>query len=142
MSISNFCRHQVLSEANYRCEYCKASSQITGIPLIMEHIYPRSLGGKDDRENLAAACYRCNEFKGIKTHAIDPETGDWVALFNPRTQKWREHFRWVNGGIHIAGLTAIGRATVMALRLNNENAVEARALWITVNLHPPDENIS
>lgn len=140
MSISSACRQQVLAEANYRCEYCKASSRITGIPLIMEHILPRSLNGKDDRENLAAACYRCNEFKGVKTHAVDPETGEWVALFNPRHQIWRDHFRWVNGGVYIAGQTAIGRATVIALRLNNENAVEARAVWVSVNLHPPDEN--
>ena len=140
MSISSSCRQQVLTEANYRCEYCKTSSRITGIPLIMEHILPRSLHGTDDRENLAASCYRCNEFKGVKTHAIDPETGEWVPLFNPRTQRWKKHFAWFNGGIDIAGLTATGRATVVALRLNNENAVEARAVWVTVNLHPPEDD--
>ncbi|NEQ65015.1 MAG: HNH endonuclease [Symploca sp. SIO2D2] len=139
MSISSSRRQKVLEEANYRCEYCQASSRITGIPLVMEHILPRSLDGTDDRENLAASCYRCNEFKGVKTHGIDPETGEWFPLFNPRTQEWKKHFTWVNGGIHIAGLTAIGRVTVVALRLNNENAVEARAVWVAVNLHPPEE---
>ena len=106
----------------------------------MEHILPRSLGGTDDRENLAASCYRCNEFKGVKTHAVDPETGQLVALFNPRTQIWTEHFTWVNGGTHIAGNTPIGRATVMALRLNNENVVEARAIWVEAGWHPPSED--
>jgi 5-methylcytosine-specific restriction endonuclease McrA len=52
----------------------------------MEHILPRSLGGKDKEENLAAACYRCNEFKGSKTHATDPQTNRLVDLFNPRSQ--------------------------------------------------------
>lgn len=33
---------------------------------------------------MAASCYRCNEFKGVKTHAIDPQTSQLVPLFNPR----------------------------------------------------------
>ncbi len=140
MTISEKLRQQVTAQANYRCEYCKTSSRLTGTPLVMEHILPRSLGGTDDRENLAASCYRCNEFKGVKTHAVDPETGQLVALFNPRTQIWTEHFTWVNGGTHIAGITPTGRATVMALRLNNENVVEARAIWVESGWHPPTDD--
>jgi hypothetical protein len=104
----------------------------------MEHILPRSLDGTDDRSNLAASCYRCNEFKGAKTHAIDPETGQLVSLFNPRTQSWGDHFTWVNGGTHVVGTTSVGRATVIALRLNNENVVEARSLWVEFGWHPPE----
>jgi hypothetical protein len=74
MTISDALRQQVIEDANYRCAYCKAPSLITGAPLIMEHTLPRSLGGTDDRENLVAACYRCNEFKGAKIAALDPET--------------------------------------------------------------------
>lgn len=140
MTISEQLRHQVIAEADYRCEYCKTSSRLTGIPLVMEHILPRVLEGTDDRQNLAASCYRCNEFKGVKTHAIDPEMGQLVALFNPRTQIWTEHFSWVNGGTQIAGITPTGRATVIALRLNNENIVEARAIWVEAGWHPPTDN--
>lgn len=103
----------------------------------MEHILPRSQGGNDDRSNLAASCYRCNEFKGVKTDAPDPETGQLVPLFNPRTQGWRDHFAWVNGGTQVIGITPTGRATVIALRLNNENVVEARSLWVEFGWHPP-----
>ena len=140
MTISEQLRQQVIAQADYRCEYCKTSSRLTGAPPIMEHILPRSLGGTDDRENLAASCYRCNEFKGAKTHAVDPETGQFVALFNPRTQIWTAHFLWVNGGTHIAGITLTGRATVMALRLNNENIVAARAIWMEGGWHPPTDD--
>jgi 5-methylcytosine-specific restriction endonuclease McrA len=56
---------------------------------VMEHVLPRSLGGTDCRENLAASCYRCNEFKGAKTHATDPDTEQLVELFNPRIQTQR-----------------------------------------------------
>lgn len=103
----------------------------------MEHILPRSQGGSDDRSNLAASCYRCNEFKGVKTDAIDPGTGQLVPLFNSRTQVWRDHFAWVNGGTHVIGTTPTGRATVIALRLNNENMIEARLLWVEFGWHPP-----
>jgi 5-methylcytosine-specific restriction endonuclease McrA len=64
MAISALVRQQVINNAQYRCEYCKTSSKLTGMPLTMEHIQPQSLGGSDDLCNLAAACYRCNEFKG------------------------------------------------------------------------------
>lgn len=103
----------------------------------MEHVYPKSLGGEDHERNLAAACYRCNEFKGTKTHGIDPASGHIVELFHPRLQIWEEHFTWVNGGVSVAGLTDRGRATVIALRLNNEDAVSARMLWVVAGWHPP-----
>jgi 5-methylcytosine-specific restriction endonuclease McrA len=86
VTISAQLRQQIITVADYRCEYCKSSSRLTGTPLVMEHILPRSLGGTDDLENLAASCYRCNEFKGAKTHAVDPDTNQLVELFNPRIQ--------------------------------------------------------
>ena len=71
--------------------------------------------------------------------AIDPESGEVVALFNPRTQVWSEHFRWVEGGLKIVGLTAIGRATVATLRLDsNPEALVVRGFWIQVGWHPPE----
>jgi len=111
------------------------------MPLVIEHIFPQSLGGGDDRDNLAASGYRCNEFKGAKTHAIDPNTGELVPLFHPREQKWTEHFSWANGGTDIVGLTASGSATVVALHLNNEYVVAARSLWISQGWHPPRDEI-
>jgi HNH endonuclease len=105
----------------------------------MEHLLPRSLGGTDNPENLAASCYRCNEFKGAKTHATDPDTNQLVEPFNPRMQAWTKHFGWDNNGMLMTGLTNIGRATVIALRLNNENIVEARTFWIEVGWHPPTD---
>jgi HNH endonuclease len=139
VTISVQLRQQVIVAADYRCEYCKSSSRLTGTPLVMEHILPRSLSGTDDPENLAASCYRCNEFKGAKTHATDPDTNQLVELFNPRIQTWAKHFMWKNNGTLIAGLTNIGRATVIALRLNNENIVEARTFWVEVGWHPPTD---
>jgi hypothetical protein len=130
-------RQMVSARANHRCEYCLTSRRVIGMPLVIDHVLPSSLGGSDEPENLCAACYRCNEYKGAKDYGRDPVTGAWVPLFNPRTLVWREHFAWANGGTHIIGLTPTGRATVIALRLNNEYVVEARALWIAREWHPP-----
>jgi len=138
-TISSALRQQVSAEAGHRCEYCLSSRRVIGMPLVTDHVIPRSAGGGDGRENLAASCYRCNEFKGARTHAADPATGELVPLFNPRTQTWREHFAWANGGTHIVGLTPTGRATVLALRLNNEYVIEARVLWIARHWHPPSD---
>jgi hypothetical protein len=70
-------------------------------------------------------------------HLCTPLT--YVSLYNPRTQSWPEHFAWSGDGILILGLTAIGRATVNALRLNNVDIVAARHLWVSVGWHPPEE---
>jgi len=108
-----------------------------GISLVVDHVVPKMLGGDDNPENLCAACYRCNEFKGSKTHGLDPETGEAAPIFNPRLHRWQDHFAWANGGTHIVGLTPTGRATILALRLNNDLVVEARILWIIRQWHPP-----
>lgn len=119
-SIPHSLRQQVFVEADYRCEYCRTSHRLVGMPPVIDHILPVVEGGHDGRDNLAAACYRCNEFKGAKTYAVDPATGALASLFHPREHKWLAHFAWANGGTHIIGLTSTGRATVIALRLNNE----------------------
>jgi 5-methylcytosine-specific restriction endonuclease McrA len=71
-SVPSTLRQQVIAEARQRCEYCQTQQQLIGMPLVIDHIIPRSLGGSQDRANLAASCYRCNEFKGPRMTAVDP----------------------------------------------------------------------
>lgn len=85
MSISAALRAQIQAQAGYRCEYCKTSSRLVGMPLVIDHIQPQAEGGSDHPNNLAAACYRCNEFKGAKTFEVDPATTQLAALSNPRS---------------------------------------------------------
>jgi hypothetical protein len=107
------------------------------MPLVIDHITPKSLGGSDDRTNLAASCYRCNEFKGARIQGIDSATDELTMFFNPRKQLWIEHFAWGNGATQVIGVTAIGRVTVGALRINNEYIVATRGIWIARGWHPP-----
>jgi len=132
-------RRQVAADAQLRCGYCHTAQQVSGQPLVIDHLIPEACNGPTARENLWLACRLCNELKGTRTEAIDPLTGDTVPLFSPRVQSWKVHFTWSEDGTEIIGLTAIGRATVAALRMNNEVVVGARSLWVQAGLHPPED---
>lgn len=131
-------RDRVRSQANYQCGYCRSLQKYVLGVLEIEHIIPKAAGGSDEEENLWLACRLCNSYKGIQTEAKDPINDRTVKLFNPRLQNWAQHFYWTNGGISIEGLTEVGRASVMALQLNNPYAVTVRQAWISAGWHPPD----
>jgi hypothetical protein len=85
-------------------------------------------------------CSFCNGFKSDQIDALDPVTNRRVALFNPRRQKWAEHFAWSRDGTQMLGKTPSGRATVIALQLNNAIAVTVRSHWGAAGWHPPSES--
>jgi hypothetical protein len=130
-------REQVAQRANHRCEYCQTSQKISGAQMHVDHIIPISQGGGSDLDNLCLACAWRNSYKWGKTEGKDPETSVIVSLYNPRSQFWGEHFIWHNEGSRIDGLTAVGRATVAALKMNNPFIVPARRHWIEAGWHPP-----
>jgi hypothetical protein len=105
--------------------------------LEIEHIVPRAAGGTDNEDNLWLACRLCNNAKGVKTHANDPLTRRRARLFNPRNQSWHRHFYWSADGSKVIGRTICGRATVEALKLNNEIAMVVRQNWVKAGWHPP-----
>src|SRR5574341_2271969 len=123
--------------AGYRCGYCLTHQRYAMLVLEIEHIIAKAKGGTDDEENLWLACRLCNNAKGVQTHSYDPITGRRVRLFNPRKQKWRRHFCWSDDGTHVIGRTACGRATVVALNLNNEIGLVVRRNWVSAGWHPP-----
>lgn len=119
----------VRQRADHRCEYCQASEWLSGQPCQIDHIQPRAGGGTTTVDNLCLACSACNGFKLDRVAAVDPETNERVGLFNPRQQVWFDHFKWSDDQTEIIGLTACGRATVAALKMNRPLAVAARAMW-------------
>ena len=96
---------------------------------------PASLGGADALSNRALACATCNLVKSDKIEEVDPDTGREVALFNPRTQVWEDHFRWKSRAA-VVGTTPEGRATVIALDMNGELRKKARRLWFATGWLP------
>ncbi|HLK56764.1 MAG TPA: HNH endonuclease signature motif containing protein [Chthonomonadaceae bacterium] len=122
--------------AGGRCEYCQAPQHVCGYHFHLEHIVPVALGGSDAEDNRALACASCNLAKSDRVSGVDPLTGEEVALFHPRVQKWQEHFRWAEDQRTLIGLTATGRATIVALVMNSELRQAARELWFLLELLP------
>ncbi|MEZ4712780.1 MAG: HNH endonuclease [Caldilineaceae bacterium] len=132
-------RTQIVEADRGCCAYCRTCEANSGIPLTFDHIYPTSRGGKSEFVNLCRACRSCNEAKNDQIAALDPLSGEQVLLFHPRTEQWGDHFAWSNDGTQIAGLTDVGRATVIALKMNNPTIVTARHRWVIAGWHPPSD---
>lgn len=135
--LSTVLRNQLLQADDHQCAYCQTSVYNTGQPLTVDHIIPLVAGGKTVFDNLCFACRRCNESKSGAQAAQDPLTGEKTPLFHPRRDSWDDHFAWDGSGIHIIGLTAVGRATVLALAMNDQTITGTRRRWVSVGWHPP-----
>jgi len=109
-------RRLVVLRAGDRCEYCRLAQKGQEATFHVDHILPKVAGGRTAAANLALACVSCSLRKEARRSAIEPNTNRRVALFHPRRQRWRDHFRWE--GFRIVGLTSTGRATVAALQMN------------------------
>jgi 5-methylcytosine-specific restriction endonuclease McrA len=130
-------RREVTLRAGRCCEYCRAQERFSGESLTVDHIMARAVGGRTESENLALSCHGCNQHKSTRTVSIDPLTGDEVRLFNPRRDKWTEHFAWNEDFTQILGLTPLGRATIIAIHLNRAGLVNLRRVLYAINEHPP-----
>ena len=84
-------RREVLRRDKYTCQYCGSTKQLT-----LDHVIPRSKGGKHTWDNVVIACERCNSRKGDRT----PIQAGMILRTKPRApihpavafaeQYWRE----------------------------------------------------
>lgn len=133
----NKLKEVVFNIANGLCEYCKSPANISTQSFVIEHIKPKSKNGETIPENLALSCQGCNNYKYNKTSGIDTITNEEVKLFHPREQEWNLNFAWSDDGIEIVGLSANGRVTIDALKLNRTELKNLRMLLAQVGKHPP-----
>ena len=68
-----------------------------------DHVISRKHGGITDLSNLALSCARCNRAEGTDVGSVSQTSGQFVRLFNPRIDRWEEHFRLE--GAQIVGVT-------------------------------------
>ncbi|OFV97803.1 MAG: HNH endonuclease [Acidobacteria bacterium RIFCSPLOWO2_12_FULL_54_10] len=71
-------RKNILIRDHYTCQFCART--LVAAELTLDHIIPRSQGGKSAWENLVACCYSCNNHKGDRT----PEQASMKLLRQPR----------------------------------------------------------
>ena len=58
-------RKNIMWRDDYQCQYC--AKHFGADKLTIDHIVPRSRGGKNEWLNLVTACKKCNQKKGNKT---------------------------------------------------------------------------
>lgn len=126
-------KNLVRQRAGDCCEYCHLPQEATPfITFHIEHVIAKQHTPDDDNldnlKRLALACDRCNLFKGPNLSSIDPNSGEIVNLFNPRTDSWNDHFAIRDA--MIVGLTPTGRATARLLNMNDSRRVDLREQWL------------
>ena len=70
---------QVEQRAAGQCEYCQMHQSLQGATFHVEHIIPRSLGGRSEIENLAWACPSWNLHKSNRVGVSVSEDHDPVT---------------------------------------------------------------
>lgn len=122
--ISSEIRQVVAGRANNICEYCLMTEEDAYFRFQVEHIISRKHGGSLELENLALACVFCNRYKGSDIASLKPGTSELIRFYNPRVDRWREHFHL--NGVLIESLTEIGEATIRILQMNHDEQILER----------------
>lgn len=127
-------RQLVAARAHYLCEYCLIAEDDTYVGCEVDHIISLKHGGSSEAENLAYACFYCNRRKGSDIGSISQQSGQFSRFFNPRTDRWFDHFR-LNGS-SIQSLTSIGEVTARIFNFNTANRILERRALQEANRYP------
>lgn len=119
-------RRVVWNRARGRCEYCRLPQADTSLPLEVDHIRAKKHRGQSTADNTCLSCAYCNSAKASNVAGYDPVTDELVPLFNPRIDKWSDHFEW--SGAKLKGKTKTGRATIEVLGINRPERIEHRRM--------------
>lgn len=71
-------RKNILLRDRNTCQFCGRT--LAASELTLDHVVPRSRGGRSSWENLVACCYQCNNTKGDRT----PEEAGFALARRPR----------------------------------------------------------
>ncbi|HEX3357730.1 MAG TPA: HNH endonuclease signature motif containing protein [Tepidisphaeraceae bacterium] len=127
-------RRLVIERAHSFCEYCLIQEQDTFLGCQIEHIISQKYGGLTAEGNLALSCVFCNRFKGRDIAALSEKTATLCRLFNPRIDRWSDHFELVKTRIN--GRTEIGEATAKLLNFNHPDRLLEREILIEIGRYP------
>ena len=108
----------------FRCGYCGVHEEEAGGLLEVDHFRPRSVGGRDDLDNLVYCCPTCNRLKGDFRPRANPYT-TLHRLLHPRRDNFLDHLREGKDG-RLIPLTETGAFHLARLRLNRPPLVALR----------------
>ncbi len=87
-----FTRNNIFERDDRTCQYC--GKKLSADRLTLDHVVPRSRGGRSTWGNLAAACMSCNDRKGDRL----PEEAGMKLLRRPRKPEWSSYLAVRLGG--------------------------------------------
>jgi 5-methylcytosine-specific restriction endonuclease McrA len=83
-------RVNIYKRDGYACVYCGKRDSLT-----LDHVLPRSRGGRDSWDNLVTACQKCNTEKGDRT----PEEAEMVLRHMPFRPSFIMYLRDFHGKV-------------------------------------------
>jgi len=98
-----FSRHNIFMRDDHTCQYCR--KQLQRRLLNLDHVVPRSRGGRTNWKNIVCSCVECNLKKGGRTPqeagmklAREPVKPNWSQIVHPgRMRVWyREWLPFLN----------------------------------------------
>lgn len=90
-TVVKFSRVNVMTRDSFTCCYCGKTKPISNLSL--DHVQPKSKGGKTEWNNIVTACMRCNQEKGDRT----PEQAGMDLLKQPYRPSWSHLHTQVKG---------------------------------------------
>ena len=133
-------RRQVWERASGLCEYCLLHERDDWVSFQIEHIVSKKHGGHTHLSNLALACLDCNVAKGSDLGSVTRPTGRLIPFFNPRQEKWTNHFRLSEH--RVVPLTETGEVTCRILGFNSRNRLLKRQLIALSGNYPSIEALA
>jgi 5-methylcytosine-specific restriction endonuclease McrA len=117
----------VAKRADYQCEYCQLHEEDSFLGFQVDHIISIKHEGDTFEANLAWSCFACNNNKGSDIGTVLLPDTRFVRLFNPRQDKWEDHFELIECVFY--SKSDVGEATIKVLKLNDvERIMERQAL--------------
>ena len=132
-------RRAVIERANSCCEYCLVRAEETLFAHEVDHIIAEKHHGATELDNLCYACFKCNRYKGSDIASLDIETNAITPLYNPRRDRWSDHFR-LKAAV-IEPLTPVGRVTMYLLQLNSDARLVRRKELIGLGAYPCEHEL-
>jgi len=99
-----FSRQNILARDRWLCQYCGV--KVSTEEMTMDHVVPRSQGGRTEWENIVTCCVSCNAKKADRTPKQakmglkkEPERPNWVPIFTIKLsggmpEQWASYLYW------------------------------------------------
>lgn len=94
MSLSKKLRFEVFKRDGFKCSYCGQAPP--AVVLEVDHVEPKSLGGKDEINNLITACFDCNRGKtNVPLSSIPPKISENIEALKEREEQLKEYRKYL-----------------------------------------------